>query len=96
MERRFVPNQRYTDTMQDATDELAQKYARRGHPTADELIASQGLAFPRDPHALPGDFWPEEESNDDFLSAMHQLRGHMKPFATATPDSAIMKSGTLS
>ena len=46
---------------------LTQKYIREGHPQIDELIADQRLTFPRDPHELLGDFWPEEESIDDFL-----------------------------
>ncbi len=56
----------------------AQKYIRDGHPTIDELIAEQGVEFPRDPNELLGDFWPEEESIDDFLTALHEWRGHTK------------------
>jgi hypothetical protein len=59
-------------------DKLVQRYARQGYPTAAELIAAQGLKFPRDPHDLLGDFWPEEESVDDFLAAMREWRGHAK------------------
>ena len=59
-------------------DELVQKYSRRGHPTAEELITAQGLTFPRDPQDLLGNFWPEEESIDEFLSAMREWRGHAK------------------
>jgi hypothetical protein len=62
----------------DSSDQLAQKYIRRGHPSIDELIAAQGLTFPRDPRDLPGDFWPEEESIEDFLSAVREWRGHAK------------------
>ncbi len=57
---------------------LAQKYIREGHPSIEELLAEQGLAFPRDPHELLGNFWPEEESIDDFLAAMHDWRGHAR------------------
>jgi hypothetical protein len=64
--------------MQDSMDALARQYATRGHPTTDELVSAQGLTFPRDPHDLLGDFWPEEESIDDFLSAMREWRGHAK------------------
>jgi hypothetical protein len=64
--------------MKDSTEQLAQRYAREGHPTAGELIASQGLVFPRDPSDLIGTFWPEEESIDDFLAAMREWRGHAK------------------
>jgi len=56
---------------------LAQKYSREGHPTIDELIADQRVAFPRDPCDLLGDFWPEEEPIDDFLAALCEWRGHI-------------------
>lgn len=49
-----------------------------GHPTIDELVAAQRVVFPRDPSELLGDFWPEDESIDDFLSAMRDWRGHTK------------------
>jgi hypothetical protein len=64
--------------MQHAMDELVQRYARRGHPTTEELIAAQELTFPRDPLDLLGSFWPEDESIDDFLSALREWRGHAK------------------
>jgi hypothetical protein len=56
----------------------AEKYISEGHPTVDELVAEQGVVFPRDPRDLLGDFWPEEESIDNFLSAMREWRGHTK------------------
>ncbi len=56
----------------------AGKYITEGHPTIDELSAEQGVVFPRDPHDLLGDFWPPEESIDDFLSAMREWRRHTK------------------
>jgi hypothetical protein len=64
--------------MKDAMDELVRKYSRQGHPSVEELIAAQGLTFPRDPRDLLGNFWPEEESTDDFLAAMRDWRGHAK------------------
>ena len=64
--------------MQGSRDELVQKYVRQGHPTAEELIEAQELSFPRDPRDLLGNFWPEEESIDDFLAAMREWRGHAK------------------
>jgi hypothetical protein len=64
--------------MQDGGDQLVQKYIRKGHPTAEELIEAQGLSFPRDPRDLLGAFWPEEESIDDFLATMREWRGHAK------------------
>lgn len=56
----------------------AEKYITGGHPTVDELITEQGVVFPRDPRDLLGDFWPQEESIDDFLRAMREWRGHTK------------------
>jgi hypothetical protein len=64
--------------MPKSMDELAQKYTRWGHPSTEELITAQGLTFPRDPNDLLGNFWPEEESIDDFLSALREWRGHAK------------------
>ena len=59
-------------------DELVQECSRRGHPTTAELVAAQGLTFPRDPRDLLGDFWPEEESIDEFLQAVREWRGHAR------------------
>jgi hypothetical protein len=64
--------------MMDAMDELAKRHARQGHPSVDELIAAQGLTFPRDPKDLLGRFWPEEESIEGFLAALREWRGHAK------------------
>jgi hypothetical protein len=64
--------------MPKAVDKLAEKYVQRGHPAVEEIVAAQGLTFPRDPKDLFGDFWPEEESVDDFLMAMREWRGHSK------------------
>jgi hypothetical protein len=57
---------------------IAEKYTRAGHPSVDELVAGQGTRFPSDPAELLGDFWPEEESVDDFLRALHEWRGHTR------------------
>lgn len=57
---------------------LAEKYARDGHPTIDELVIEQHVDFPRDPRELLGEFWPEEESIEDFLAALREWRGHTK------------------
>jgi hypothetical protein len=57
---------------------LAEKYIRQGHPTIDEMILEQRVEFPRDPRDLLGNFWPEEESIDDFLAALREWRGHAK------------------
>ena len=57
---------------------LAERYTTEGHPSVEDLIADQGLAFPRDPRDLLGNFWPEDESIEDFLAALHDWRGHQK------------------
>ena len=60
----------------DMGQSLADKYARAGHPSIQELVAEQGTKFRADPVELLGDFCPEEESIDDFLSVLHEWRGH--------------------
>ena len=59
-------------------DDIQRLYIRQGHPTVDELVKAQGLTFPRDPHDLIGDSWPEEESMDQFLTALREWRGREK------------------
>jgi hypothetical protein len=58
---------------------VADRYARAGHPSVKELVAEQGTRFRDDPAELLGDFWPEEESIDDFLRALREWRGHDRP-----------------
>ena len=62
----------------DTGQRLSEKYARAGHPSIEELVAEQGTKFRTDPADLLGDFWPEEESIEDFLRALHEWRGHHK------------------
>jgi hypothetical protein len=74
---------RYNESVGKSLTELTQagltrKYAHRGHPSIEELMAAQGVTFPRDLRDFLGDFWPEEESTDDFLAALHEWRGHVK------------------
>jgi hypothetical protein len=45
-------------------------------PTVAELIAQQGKGPLSDPKVLLGDFWPEDESVEEFLAALHEWRGH--------------------
>ena len=52
------------------------KCARTGHPSVQELVAEQGTKFRTDPVELLGEFWPEEESLEDFLRALNECRGH--------------------
>ena len=53
-------------------------YAAQGHPSIEDLMAQQGTGPITDVRVLHGDFWPEEESIEDFLAALHEWRGHKK------------------
>jgi hypothetical protein len=61
-----------------AHTDLTRKYAHGGHPSIEELMTAQGVTFPRDPRDFLADFWPEEESIDDFLAALYEWRGRVK------------------
>jgi hypothetical protein len=47
-------------------------------PSLDEIIAQQGKGPITDPATLHGNFWPEEESIEEFLEALHEWRGHRR------------------
>jgi len=53
-------------------------YSAAGHPPVEQLMAEQGTGLITDPAALHGDFWPEDESIEDFLAALHDWRGHKR------------------
>ncbi|MBI4908113.1 MAG: hypothetical protein HY820_31095 [Acidobacteria bacterium] len=55
---------------------LEEKYAKSGHPSIEELKRAQSTIQTADPRDLIGDFWPEEEDIDEFLSMLRQWRGH--------------------
>lgn len=56
-------------------DELTREEARRrAHARAWELARQQGVEPIRDVKELQGDFWPEEESTDEFLSWLRETR----------------------
>ena len=62
-------------------DEVATLFAglqRRRPEDLIELARQQGVTPVGRFEDLLGDFWPEEESIDDFLKAMHKWRGHAK------------------
>jgi len=52
------------------------KYAAKGHPSLEQLMAEQGTGPITDVSKLHGDFWPEDEPIEDFLAALHEWRGH--------------------
>ena len=58
--------------MATSTDPRQNFYAS---PTVDELVAQQGKGPINDPRTLFGDFWPEEEAIEEFLTALRQ-HGH--------------------
>lgn len=59
----------------DSEAELARKEARRqAHARAWELAKQQGVNPIYDIQELQGDFWPEEESVDEFLSWVRAIR----------------------
>jgi hypothetical protein len=43
-------------------------------PTPEELAAQQGVSPVANFDALLGDFWPEDESIDDFLETLYRWR----------------------
>lgn len=47
-------------------------------PTLEELTLQQGKKPTENPQILHGDFWPEDESVEEFLAALHEWRGHVK------------------
>ena len=48
------------------------RYNFDADPSLDEIIAQQGKGPITDISVLHGDFWPEEESIEDFLAALHE------------------------
>jgi hypothetical protein len=52
------------------------RYVASGHPSVEQLMAGQGTGPVTDVSVLHGDFWPEEESIEEFLETLHEWRGH--------------------
>ena len=48
-------------------------------PSLDDLIAQQGKGPITDVSVLHGDFWPDDEPIEDFITALNEWRGHAKP-----------------
>jgi hypothetical protein len=70
-------NRQHRDSAPDDRSAYA-RYAATGRPSVDQLMAEQGTGPIADVSALHGDFWPEEESIEDFLDALHESRGHKR------------------
>ena len=54
------------------------RYSATGHPSLEQLIEEQGTGPITDVSLLRGDFWPEEESIEEFLAMLHEWRGHLR------------------
>jgi hypothetical protein len=59
-------------------DNQAEPYSTTGHPSVERLVAEQGTGPIADVSLLHGDFWPEEESMEEFLATLHEWRGHVR------------------
>jgi hypothetical protein len=70
-------NRQHQDSAPDDSSKHV-RYAASGHPSVEQLMAEQGTGPIADVSALHGDFWPEEESIEDFLQTLHQWRGHKR------------------
>jgi hypothetical protein len=57
----------------------AEESRRRAHARVWELARRQGVKPIRSMDELRGDFWPEEESVDEFLAWVRELRQSDKP-----------------
>ena len=68
-------NRQHRDSAPDARPAPV-RYAASGHPSVAQLMAEQGTGPITAVSVLHGDFWPEEESIEDFLETLHQWRGH--------------------
>ena len=53
-------------------------YAASGHPSVEQLMAEQGTGPVTDVSVLHGDFWPEEESVEEFVATIREWRGHKR------------------
>jgi len=54
------------------------QYSAAGHPSVEQLMAEQGTGPVTDVSVLHGDFWPEQESIEEFLEVLHEWRGHVR------------------
>lgn len=55
---------------------------RRAHARIWELARQQGVKPVRSIEDLKGDFWPEDESVDEFLELVRAIRQQEKPGAS--------------
>jgi hypothetical protein len=53
-------------------------YTASGHPPVEQLMAKQGTGPITDVSVLRGNFWPEEESMEEFLATIREWRCHKR------------------
>lgn len=63
---------------QQSRDDQARRYSATGHPSVEQLVTEQGTGPAIDVNVLRGDFWPEDESIEEFLETLHEWRGHVR------------------
>jgi hypothetical protein len=56
----------------------ALSHAVSGHPSIEQLMAEQGTGTITDVALLHGDFWPEEESVEEFVATIREWRGQSR------------------
>ncbi|MBI3209106.1 MAG: hypothetical protein HYZ37_09440 [Candidatus Solibacter usitatus] len=54
------------------------RYAPSGHPSVEQLMAEQRTGLITDVSVLHGNFWPEEETIEEFLATIREWRGHKR------------------
>jgi hypothetical protein len=66
-------------TERESKAESAEESRKQAHARAWELAKRQGVKPISSMNELKGDFWPEEESVDEFLAWVRELRQSDKP-----------------
>jgi len=59
-------------------DDQPVAYSATGHPSVEQLMKEQGTHPIADVSVLHGDFWPAEESIEEFLATLQEWRGHKR------------------
>jgi hypothetical protein len=66
-------------TTESQSEAAKEEYRKQAHARVWELAKKQGVKPIRSIEDLQGDFWPEEESVDDFLDWVRAMRQQDKP-----------------
>ena len=53
-------------------------YSASGHPSVEQLMAEQGTGPLTDVSVIHGNFWPDEESVEEFAATIREWRGHKR------------------